>query len=291
VQGSDDAKRFFETHFQPVRYGDDEAGLLTGYFEPHLRGSRSRSPHYPVPVYRRPPDLTPLPADHPLRKKGLTAGRIEGDDFIPYPTRQAIAEGGLQGQGLELLFVSDPIDAFVMHVQGSGLVLLDDGSRVRLTFDGKNGHPYTSVTRIMVKEGLIREADAFLDGMISYLRAHPARAAELLSRNESFIFFREMPGGAQGPVGSSGAILTPVRSLAADPAYIPAGAPVWLVAPSLPGEELPIQRLAIAQDTGSAIVGAQRGDLYIGEGEEAGFKAGRMRHPCQFIVLEPVDGA
>ncbi len=173
-----------------------------------------------------------------------------------------------------------------MHVQGSGLIELDDGSAVRLTFDGKNGHPYTSVAKLLVQRGHLTLEEADLEGMLAWLRAQPDPQL-FLNENKSFIFFKEMELTATAPRGSSGAELRPGRSLAADPLYHAPGSPVWVVAPELDFEGTPLRRLLVAQDTGSAIVGPQRGDIFAGMGAEARRIAGRVRHRCEFIVLRP----
>ncbi len=279
------ARAFFEETFSAHRILA-EPGLLTSYFEPVLKGSRRRSTEYSVPVYRRPRNLKPLPLGHPLLGLGLTAGREVSGQFEPYPTRAGIEAGALDGQDLELLYLADPIDAFIMHVQGSGLVELDDGTAVRLSFDGKNGHPYTSISKHLVKQGLIALEDAHLDGLIARLRAHPMPQL-FLNENQSYIFFRELESSEPGPKGSSGAVLLAARSLAADPLYHGFGSPLWVAAPELTFEGKPLRRLLIAQDTGSAIRGPQRGDIFAGSGVEAGRIAGRIRHACEFVILRP----
>jgi membrane-bound lytic murein transglycosylase A len=280
-----DARLFFEENFTAHRI-PGEPGLLTSYFEPVLKGSRRRSALYPVPVYRRPADLEALPDSHPLRKANLTAGRFERGAFEPYFTRGEIEDGALAGSDLELLFVSDPIEAFIMHVQGSGRVELDDGSAVRLSFDGKNGHPYTSLSKLLIARGELTAANAHLDGLIAWLRSGP-QALALLRENKSHIFFKELEASAAAPEGSMGVALTPGRSLAADPVYHSLGFPIWVAAPGLTFEGRPFRRLVIAQDTGSAIIGPQRGDIFAGSGAAAGGIAGHIRHACEFIVLLP----
>ena len=279
------ARQFFEENFAPFRILT-EPGLLTSYFQPVLKGSRRPSPAFPIPVYRRPADLKPLPPGHALTADGLTAARDAQGRFEPYFTRAEIDAGALAGRGLEILYLADAIEAFIMHVQGSGLVELDDGTVARLTFDGKNGHPYTSVARCLIERGHLAAEDAHLEGMVSWLRAHPNPAA-LLQENKSYIFFKEMDSAEAGPKGSLGAQLYRGRSLAADPLYHTLGIPIWVSAPELGFDGLPFRRLVVAQDTGSAIKGAQRGDIFAGTGSDAGRVAGRVRHKCEFIVLQP----
>lgn len=278
-------RRFFEENFAPFRILT-EPGLLTSYFQPVLKGSRRRSPAFPIPVYSRPADLKPLPPGHALTADGLTAARDAQGRFEPYFTRAEIDAGALAGRGLEILYLADAIETFIMHVQGSGLVELDDGTKARLTFDGKNGHPYTSVAKRLIERGHLAAKDADLEGMVSCLRAHP-NPASLLQENKSYIFFQEMNPAEPGPKGSLGAQLSAGRSLAADPLYHTLGIPIWVSAPELAFDGQPFRRLVVAQDTGSAIKGAQRGDIFAGRGGDAGRVAGRIRHKCEFIVLQP----
>jgi membrane-bound lytic murein transglycosylase A len=285
VADCETARQFFEENFAPFRILT-EPGLLTSYFQPVLKGSRSPSSAFPVPVYRRPADLKPLPPGHALTADGLTAARDAQGRFEPYFTRAEIDAGVLAGRSLEILYLADAIEAFIMHVQGSGLVELDDGTVAPLTFDGKNGHPYTSVAKCLIESGHLAAKDAHLEGMVSWLRAHPNPAA-LLQENKSYIFFKEMDAAEVGPKGSLGAQLYRGRSLAADPLYHTPGIPIWVAAPELAFDERPFRRLVVAQDTGSAIKGAQRGDIFAGTGNEAGRVAGRIRHKCEFIVLQP----
>ena len=281
----DAARAFFEESFRPYKVSA-APGLLTSYFEPVLKGSRLPSPAFPIPVYGRPPELMPLPPAHPLLAQGLTAARDHGGAFEPYFTRAAIEEGALAGRGLEILYLADAIEAFVMHVQGSGLIELDDGARTQLTFDGKNGHPYASVARHLIERGLLGSEDADLDGMMACLRAHPD-ARSFMQENKSYIFFKELGPAEEGPKGSLGVKLYPGRSLAADPAYHRLGLPLWVSAPDLTFEGGPFRRLVVAQDTGSAIKGPQRGDIFAGTGSDAQKSAGRVRHKCEFIILKP----
>jgi membrane-bound lytic murein transglycosylase A len=286
IRARDAAREFFERHFEACRILV-EPGLLTSYFEPVLEGSRQPSPAFPIPVYRRPDDLEPLPDGHCLRERGLTAGQRAGEDFRPYFTRAEIEAGAIAGRGLELLYVSDPIMAFVMHVQGSGAVNLAEGGVVRLSFDGKNGHPYTSVGKLMIERGALSLEEASLERVMDWLRRHPGQSGALLAENKSYIFFKELEEGADAPQGSLGCPLFPGRSLAVDPRYHALGLPIWVSAPQLNYEGQAFRRLMVAQDTGSAISGPQRGDLFAGSGVEAGAIAGRVRQSCEFIVLRP----
>lgn len=279
------ARAFFEDHFAAYRVVD-APGLLTSYFEPVLKGAYKPSAVFAVPVLRRPDDLFPLPQANPLIELGLTAGKKTARGFEPYFTRREITAGALAGRGLEILYLASPVEAFFMHVQGSGLVELDDGASLRLTFDGKNGHPYTSIAKVLIARGELDREDAHLEGLAGWLKAAPERLS-VLNENKSYAFFRELEEAASAPRGSLGVELYAGRSLAADPLYHAPGAPIWVAAPELSFDAAPFRRLMIAQDTGSAIVGPQRGDIFAGTGIEAGRVAGRIRHRCEFIVMRP----
>ncbi|MGA7325997.1 MAG: MltA domain-containing protein [Rhodomicrobium sp.] len=280
-----EARAFFERTFAAFRV-IAEPGLLTSYFEPVLKGSRTQSPAFPFPVYRCPDDLSILPEGHRLRELSLTAARKTPSGFEPYFTRTEIEDGALKSRGLEILYLADRIEAFIMHVQGSGQVQLEDGTSVRLTFEGKNGHPYTSIAKMLVQQGHLTIENAHLEGMLNWLRRQ-AVPQDFLNANKSFIFFGELDNSAEGPRGSSGIVLTASRSLATDPLYHPPGTPIWVEGKNLHLEGGPFRRLLVAQDSGSAIIGAQRGDVFAGCGENAGRIAGRIRHQCSFIVLRP----
>ncbi|HML91603.1 MltA domain-containing protein [Methyloceanibacter sp.] len=287
------ARAFFEEHFRPRDYAaSDPPGFVTAYYEPELRGSRTKSARFHVPVYGRPGDLvTTIGESERARYNGTVTGfRRAAAGDVPYHTRAEIEAGALAGRELELLYTDDPVDFYFLQVQGSGLVHLDDGSSVRLTYAGKNGHPYTSIARVLVERHALRREETGMETVKAWLRADTRRGREVMQRNESYVFFRERPiGRAQdGPLGADGAVLTPGRSLAVDPAYIPLGSPVFVTVPNLVGEDGRIfRRLMVAQDVGSAIGGPQRGDLFIGTGETAGAIAGQVRHEARFHVLTP----
>jgi membrane-bound lytic murein transglycosylase A len=286
----EDARRFFEAGFTPhLVTPQPEGAIVTGYFEPELRGSLERTPEFGVPVYGLPPDLVLITAEN--RPDGwpadLTGARETLAGLAPYFTRREIEEGALAGRGLELLYLADPAECFVMHVQGSGLVRLPDGQGVRLGFSGKNGHPYTSIGKVLVQRGELEAASATLDALLAWIRADAERGHRLMWENASFIFFHIRREVAEGP-SAHGVPLTPGRSLAVDPRYHRLGLPIWVEATGLADDTgQPFRRLMIAQDTGSAIRGPVRGDIFWGSGEAAGRIAGTTKHPCNFIVLIP----
>ncbi|MFZ4808967.1 MAG: murein transglycosylase A [Hyphomicrobiaceae bacterium] len=285
-----EARSFFESSFvaHTVRPSGAD-GLLTGYFEPEYRGSRRRQGPFVVPVYARPPDLVNLvdEADRAAANGGFSHMRATPEGLVPYQTRREIENGALAHRGLEIAWLADPVDAFILHVQGSGQIVLEDGTVLRLAYDGKNGHPYTSVGRVLIERGDLPADELTLDVMTSWLRADPARGRAAMWHNESFVFFRELPADEPGPVGAKGIRLTPDRSLAVDPSFHRLGLPIFVDAPTLDVGGRPFRRLMIAQDVGSAIRGPERGDIYFGAGPEAGRLAGQTKHPGRFFVLLP----
>jgi membrane-bound lytic murein transglycosylase A len=286
----EDARRFFEANFTPhLVTRQPEGAIVTGYFEPELRGSLEPTPEFGVPVYGLPSDLVLITAAN--RPEGwpadLTGARETPTGLAAYFTRREIEAGALAGRGLELLYLNDHAECFVMHVQGSGLVRLPDGRGVRLGFSGKNGHPYTSIGKVLVQRGELNAANATLDALLAWIRADPERGRQLIWENASFIFFHIRPGEADGP-SAHGVPLTAGRSLAVDPRYHQLGLPIWVEATGLADAAgQPFRRLMIAQDTGSAIRGPVRGDIFWGSGGAAGRIAGATKHPCNFIALIP----
>jgi membrane-bound lytic murein transglycosylase A len=287
------ARQFFEKAFTPHQYyAIGERGLLTGYYEPEISGSRIKTPKFGVPVYRRPPDLVTLEGrtGYGNRFKGLTAARRAGNGLEPYATREQVDKGALAGRGLELLFVNDEVDFFFLQIQGSGRVVLPDGKRVRIGFDARNGHPYSSIGKIMIARGYVAKEDMSLNAVKTWLRTHPEQARPLMWENKSYIFFRELGKreSQAGPLGAMGLPLTPVRSLAVDTRYHVLGTPIYVVSPNLRhGGRNGFRKLMVAQDVGSAIKGVERGDIYWGSGRAAGKYAGQTLHKGHFYVLLP----
>jgi len=263
-----DARSFFEMFFRPVLIEDGDPGLFTGYFEPELRGSRRPYPGYDHPIYAVPDDLP------------------EGQ---PWYTRRQIDEGALAERGLELAWLTDPVDLFFLQVQGSGRIRLPDGSLMRVGYGGFNGHSYSSVGLELVARGVFEPHQVSADVIRSWVAQNPEEGRELLWANRSYVFFREVSEVPPhlGPLGAMNRSITAMRTIAVDPAFVPLGAPVWIEARG----EAPLSRLMIAQDTGSAIKGAQRADIFIGTGREAGRKAGRIMDPGRMVVLVPVQRA
>lgn len=294
--GRAEARRFFETHFTPYRIRPSGEALLTGYFEPDFEGSLSPSTAFPAPVYRAPPDLVSL--GHEAAALGLppflTAARRTAFGYQPYYTRRQIERGALRGRGLEILYLGRPRDVYVMQMQGSGVVRLREGGKVRLGFAAKNGYPYTRPGRRLAAGGENLSELTALEKVFDWIMGDPSRERALLSENESYVFFRKLTDeqARQGPHGAFGAPLTAGRSLAIDPRYHRYGLPIWVYAPALRDERgAPFARLMVAEDTGSAIRGPVRGDVFWGTGTAAGALAGRTRHPCAFYVLWPQAAA
>jgi membrane-bound lytic murein transglycosylase A len=288
------ARAFFEERFVPylVLDGGDPNGLFTGYYEPLVHGSRRFGGPYTVPLHRPPDDLVrvDLARFNPDLAGYAIYGRVVGRDFAPYYSRADIEAGALDGHGLELLWLDDPIDKFFLQIQGSGQVRLDDGALIRVGYAAPNGQPYRAIGRDLIEIGALPRDDVSMPAIKAWLAQHPAAAPEIMARNRSYIFFQEQPqlGPDDGPLGAEGVPLTAERSLAVDRRHIPFGVPVWLETtapwPEGPG---PLRRLMVAQDTGSAITGIVRGDVFWGAGPRAEAIAGHMRSPGRYAVLLP----
>ncbi|HEY8564853.1 MAG TPA: MltA domain-containing protein [Beijerinckiaceae bacterium] len=287
-----EARRFFERWFTPHLVRPDTGqGFLTGYFEPELPAARESSPDFPIPLLSRPDDLVTLAPGEtiPGGDPALQAARTTPTGLVPYPDRGAIEAGALGNHAKPIAWLRDAVDRFVLQVQGSGVLRFSDGGQMRVSYAGRNGHPYTSIGRILVQEGHLPLAAMSLESLTGWLRAHPDEGAALMRRNRSFVFFAPAPAAADaGPIGGAGVPLTAGRSLAVDRARWSYGLPFWLEG-RLPGPEghAPLRSLLVAQDTGTAIVGAARGDYFVGSGAAAGTRAGLIRHQTRFIVLLP----
>ena len=276
-------------YFTPlsVRGADGAEGLFTGYYEATLNAARTRHGPYQYPLYRKPDDLVRLDLgqfDTALTGKRIV-GRVEGQDFVPYDSRRAIARGALSNRAEVLLWADDPVDVFFLHVQGSGVARLPGGETQRVGYAASNGRDFTAIGRALIASGEMDGQDVSMQSIRDWLRAHPDEARALMDRNARYIFFRAIEGA--GPIGSFGVPLTARRSLAVDPAFLPLGAPVWLATQEPGSGNKPFERLMVAQDTGKAIKGAVRGDVFWGHGEAALAKAGRMKHPGRTWLLLP----
>lgn len=266
----DAARKFFELFFRPVQISDGaETALFTGYFEPELDGSRYPTDRFRYPLYRMPAEA---------KQTGLWL-----------PRRDILTSGVMQNRGLEIAWVDDPVELFFLQIQGSGRIRLQDGSTIRVGYGGANGHPYRSIGAEMVRRGIYNAHQVSAQVIKAWVRRNPMAGHELLMHNPSYVFFREVRKvlASQGPLGAMNRSVTAMRSIAVDPKYTPLGAPVWVEKDG----ESPLRRLMIAQDTGSAIKGAQRADIFFGTGDEAGQAAGRLRDPGRMVVLLPIQRA
>jgi len=305
--GTPAIRAFLEEALRPwaVSNRGDREGLFTGYYEPSLRGSRRRHGPFQTPLHSRPPELVEVDLGEfreDLEARRI-AGVVEGGRLLPFPDREAIDRGALGGRSLEIVWVDDPVDAFFLQVQGSGRVVLEDGAELRLGYAAQNGHPYTAIGRELVDRGEMALEEVSLQSIRAWLAAHPEEAPEVMAVNASYVFFRRLEG--PGPLGSLGVALTPGRSLAVDRTFLPLGAPLWLdaEAPLVPDEApdqvldgeaapagaTPLRRLMVAQDTGGAIRGPVRGDVFWGPGDRAEILAGHMKHPGRLWLLLPRD--
>lgn len=266
---SGSARSYFETFFRPIQITDGAEPLFTGYFEPELEGSRVEAGAFIYPLYRKP---------------------SEASSGAPWFTREQIEKSGvLEDRGLEIAWLSDPVDKFFLQIQGSGRLKLTDGSRIRVGYGGKNGHPYKSVGKELVRRGVFEAHQVSAQTIRRWVRRNPTEGAKLLWHNPSYVFFREVKRvpAEKGPLGAMNRSVTAGRTIAVDPEFVPLGAPVWLEKDGA----APLRRLMIAQDTGSAIKGAQRGDIFFGSGRDAGQVAGRTRDPGRMVLLLPIDQA
>ncbi|TAD90571.1 MAG: murein transglycosylase [Alphaproteobacteria bacterium] len=257
-----EARAALERAFRAVRIPGPASGLVTGYYEPDLNGSRVRTERFSVPLYRKPEQWSG-----------------------PLPTRASIVDGALAGRGLELVWVDSAIDAFFLEIQGSGRITLTDGTVIGVSYAGQNGHPYFAIGQALIQWGEVERSEMSMAAIRTWLIAHPERQRELKELNRSYVFFRERP--ADEVRGAAGVPLTAGRSLAVDPAHVPYGAPVWLDLRGAPTPSGILQRLTVAQDTGGAIRGAHRGDLFWGRGPQAADRAGRMAATGTQTVLVP----
>lgn len=295
LQTPGNGRQFFEAWFEPVMASNrgEEIGLFTGYYEPELNGSRKADGKFTTPLYTRPGDLVAvdLGSFRPSLKGERIAGRVDEGRLVPYATRGQIVSSGLSGRSNPLVYVDDPIGAFFLQVQGSGRVKFANGEVIRVAYDGQNGHPYTGIGRVLIDRGEVKREDMSTQRIRSWLLANPAKADALMNENASYVFFKEQPiaDPSLGAEGAQSVPLTPEASLAVDLRFHGLGAPMWIdaTAPAEAGGNVVFRRLVIAQDTGGAIRGPVRGDVYWGAGARAEEIAGRMAHRGRLVVLLP----
>ena len=295
VDGTSEAavRQFFEAFFDPyqvINPDGTETGLITGYYEPLLRGARKRGGVFQTPLYQPPADLLTidLAGLYPELKGMRLRGRVVGNKVVPYPVRADLLQSGSLS-GKEICWVDDSVDAFFLQVQGSGRVFMPDSKEtIRVAYADQNGQPYKSIGRYLVDKGELKLGQASAQGIKNWIATHPARENEVLNANPSYVFFKEekLNDPGRGPDGALGVALTEKRSIAIDTKFLPLGAPVFLNT-TQPGSDQPIKRLMMAQDTGGAIRGAVRADFFWGFGREAGEMAGRMKQRGMLWVLWP----
>ena len=292
-------REFFERNLTPYRITSSDgadSGLVTGYYEPLLRGSRHPGPEFPAPLYAPPDDLLTVELGdlYPELEGKRVRGRLDGRRVVPYWRRADIDAGKANVAGKALVYVTDPVDAFFLQIQGSGRVQLAEGGTMRVGYADQNGQPFRSVARVLIDRGELTVAEASMQGIRAWGQRHPDALPALLDENPSYVFFREVPAPPpgsleariDGPIGSLGVPLLAGRAIAVDPRAIPPGAPVFL-ATTAPRSDTPLQRLVMAQDTGGAIRGPIRADFFWGFGDEAGRLAGRMRQQGSMWLLWP----
>ena len=291
--GNSTLTKFFEENFVPYQVFNPDgsnSGMITGYYEPLLTGSRTQTPRYRYPLYKVPEDLIVIELGdvYPELKNKRLRGRLEGNRIVPYPDRGGIENPNQPLRNKELVWVEDPIESFFLHIQGSGRVQFEDGTSMRVGYADQNGHPFRSLGRLLIDKGELTLAQTSMQGIKNWARANPYKVTEFLNGNPSYVFFKELPSDLTGPIGTLGVPLTAERSIAVDSRVIPLGSPVYL-ATTYPSSKKALNRLMLAQDTGGAINGAVRADFFWGFGDAAGKQAGTMKQSGQMWVLLPKD--
>jgi membrane-bound lytic murein transglycosylase A len=281
--------QYFDVYSTTNQNGSN-VGLITGYYEPILYGSRTPSAKYAYPLYAQPKDLitVELSGLYPELKFKRIRGKLDGNKLVPYLTRAEIEHPSNPLAGNELVWVDDALDAFYLQIQGSGLVKFENGEQMHVGYADQNGHAYNSIGKLLVQRGELTADQASMQGIKDWARKNPTKLQDLLNSNPSYVFFRELPSGLFGPLGALGVPLTAERSVAIDPKYVPLGAPVYL-STTYPNSSKPLKRLMMAQDTGGAIKDGVRADFYWGSGEAAGKAAGAMKQTGLIWVLLPKE--
>ena len=287
IGDAEGARQFFEDYFFPAAvYSQDRPdGLFTGYYEPELNGARKETAQFRFPLHVRPSDLVivNLGSFRKNMKGEKIAGRVVNGSLIPYHDRAKIEQGALNNRNLELFWLDSATDVFFLHIQGSGRIRLRDDTVVRVGFAGTNGHLYTAIGRELIARGFVSKEKMSMQAIRAWLRKNPTDGLRLMRTNRSYVFFRELDG--DGPIGAQGVALTPERSLAIDHRLMPLGLPIWVDTTTPDGA--PFRRLMVAQDTGSAIRGVVRGDIFWGSSARAADRAGKMKAPGRYWFLIP----
>jgi membrane-bound lytic murein transglycosylase A len=290
---SESVRTYFRQNFsvyKTTNVDGAESGLITGYYQPILKGSRTKSAKYPFPLYTTPPDLITVELDglFPELKYKRVRGRVVGNKLVPYFNRAEIETDNSPIKGRELVYIDNIVDVFFLQIQGSGVVQFENGEQVMVGYADQNGHTYNSVGRLLIERGELTSANASMAGIKNWVKNNPLRFRELLNNNPSFVFFRELPSGLPGPIGALGVPILAERAVAVDPKFVPLGAPIFL-STTQPNNNKPLKRLMMAQDTGGAIKGGVRADFFWGAGAEAGAKAGAMKQSGKIWVLLPKE--
>ena len=287
---NEDIKTFIKENFDVYKSwnNDSDEGLITGYYLPILHGSRIKTKKYTTPIYSKPNDLLTIDLSeiYPDLKYKRLRGKIEGDKIVPYFSREQISSKKNILDGQELFWVDNAVEAFFMEIQGSGIIMLEDGTRVPIGYADQNGHKYKSMGRALIDAGELQKDKVSMASIKNWAQKNKNKLIGFLNQNPSFVFFKELEPGLPGPIGAQAVPITAERSIAIDKKYIPLGAPV-LLSTTEPNSEKPLNRLVVAQDTGGAINGPIRADYFWGEGEEAGKKAGAMKQKGNIWVLLP----
>ncbi|MCL9682716.1 murein transglycosylase A [Legionella maioricensis] len=287
------AKLFFQKWFAPVEFYDNKPvkGLFTGYYLPLIKGSYTKSAQFSVPIYETPSNLVnvDLGLFIPDLKNRKLVGRIVGNKILPFYTREQINQGAIKDTARVLVWINSPVDRLFLEIQGSGIIELEDGKRIYVGYDAQNGAPYTPIAGVLIKKGVMTKHNASMQGIKKYFKAHPKEMDKVINQNKSFVFFRLL--SLEAALGSQGVALTPGYSLAIDREWIPMGAPLWLSTSrpdsKNPDTSKPMQRLMVAQDTGGAIRGKVRGDVFWGGGDKATLIAGHMKNEGHYWLLLP----
>ena len=282
-------KKYFNLYSANNMDGSD-TGTITGYYQPILKGSKVKTSHYKVPLYTTPKDLITVDLSdvYPELKSKRLRGKLAGNKLIPYLSRAEIDGQGSPLAGNEIVWVEDPVEAFFLEIQGSGIIQFDNGEAMQIGYADQNGYPFKAIGSTLVQKKEITMAEASMEGIKNWARKNITKLREFLNMNASYVFFRKLPNDLPGPIGALGVSIEAERSVAIDPKFIPLGAPVFL-STTQPNTSEPLERLMVAQDTGGAIRGGVRADFYWGSGDEAGRKAGSMKQQGKIWTLLPRD--
>jgi membrane-bound lytic murein transglycosylase A len=282
-------KKYFNVYLA-TNIDGSETGMITGYYQPVLKGSKVKTSHYKVPLYTTPKDLitVDLSEVYPELKSKRLRGKLVGNKLVPYLSRAEIDGQAAPLAGNEIVWVEDPVEAFFLEIQGSGIIHFDNGDTMQIGYADQNGYPFKAIGSTLVQKKEISMAEASMEGIKNWAKKNITKLREFLNMNTSYVFFRKLPNDLPGPIGALGVSIEAERSVAIDPKFIPLGAPIFLSTTQPNSSDL-LERLMIAQDTGGAIRGGVRADFYWGSGDDAGRKAGSMKQQGKIWALLPKD--